>query len=169
NGGGIHTADHRHFGWLAGQHRFAEAGRHDYPGRNLLRLDLRPQAGPILEPFHLEDPGVGQACQDLTHATGDLATVFIGVADRGDAALAERGAEDEVEDEGEHERGEDAEHERRTVPHAQEHVFDRDAPSSPHQSRRALPVRWRNTASRSGSWTSTPTTVIPLEVAALNR
>src|SRR3970282_2091374 len=65
---------------------------------------------------------------------------------------------------GEGERGDDPDDEGRPVAHTELQVLARDPGRSAHgQSRRALPVRWRNTAWRLGSNTSPPEMLAPVE------
>src|SRR5690606_28403477 len=75
--------------------------------------------------------------------------------------VAADGPEQEVEDERQGEGHERAEDEQRTVAQPLPQVLRRQEERRAHQSLRALPVRCRNTDSRSGSDTSTRATPPP--------
>src|SRR5512133_4093831 len=89
-----------------------------------------------------------------------------------DERVVERGApaahvvEDEPEDRREGEREHERHEQGRAIAHALAQVLAGDQERRAHQSRSALPVRCRKTASRSGWSTSTPRTAAPASVAA---
>src|SRR5690606_31613394 len=165
----VDGADDVYGGGLAGEHTGAESFRHDYPGPQVAVGHPSTEGVGVVEPLDLDDAICRQRLHRFAEPCGDFAAVLVDEADRGDRVVPERPAEDDAEDVGQHQRGDDAEDERRAIPQAQPQVFGRDPPGSSHQSRNAFPVRWRNTASRSGSWISTPVTVIPEAPAAASK
>src|SRR5690606_31722688 len=140
-----------------------QARRHDDPRPKVALVDSGAEGVGIGELLDFDDPFLRAGGQSLGEPSRDPAAVLIVEADRGDGVLAERSAEDGVEDERQHQRGDYAEDESRPVPEPEAQVFGSYPPRSSHQSRNAFPVRWRKTASRSGSCTSTPVTVIPAD------
>src|SRR5438067_3737530 len=95
---------------------------------------------------------------------GDRAVVLIRHGERG-VELGEAAADRHADDGSQQERGGDPDDVCRPVAQTLPEVLGGNGQDECHQSRRALPVRWRKTASRSGSTTSTPVTAAPDAVA----
>src|SRR5207247_2084907 len=118
----------------------------------------------------VHDFGDSWRAQDsVDEGAGHGAVVLVGDSEGGvelREAAADGGADDPREEEG----GDDAHDERRLVAEALAQLLGGDDENDAHvasrQSRRALPVRWRNTASRSGSTTSTPVRAAPAMLVA---
>src|SRR5690606_15997042 len=116
-----------------------------------------------------EVAGVG-ADQSLDEARRGRRAVGVHQADRGLDVVVDA-AEGEADDRGQHDRADDPLDEERPVAQPSPQVGAGDHEGGPElahgsQSRSALPVRARNTSSRSGSVTSTPPTATPVRSAA---
>ncbi len=140
-----------------------EARRDHESGREFLiphlglrrRLRGNGRSGDYLLQFRLPE--------DLQQGTGDGPVIRI---DNSEAEVERLSTlESEAHQRGDPQWGDKSEDDRRAVSHALAQVLARDDEGGVH-SRSAVPVRWRKTASRSGSTTSTLFTAMPARSAA---